>query len=139
MMRVSIVLGLLLMSVPSWAGKQELEDLKRQVDTQRSGVGDLERIDDKRAVVSEITLLRMWLDEADGLLARQEPDKVREVIDRCLAQTELIRQKTTASKVTAQAIEREGALKRSRDRVEKTKAAIQQAQINKKALEMNVK
>ena len=41
--------------------------------------------------------------------------------------------------MSAQAADREAALKRSKEKVERTKAAIQQATVNKKALEMNAK
>jgi hypothetical protein len=130
---------LLLLAAPAGASKREMEDLRRQIDTQRAGVGDLERLDSTHAASDEITLLKTWLDEATTQLQKDLPDKTREVIDRCLAQAELIRQKTAAGRLGAQAAEREGALKRSRDKVQKTKDAIQQATVNKKALEMTTK
>jgi hypothetical protein len=132
------VLSLVLVST-AWAGKRELEDLRRQIDSQRSAAGDLERLDEKRAVTDEVTTLRSWVDEATTQLQKDELDKVREVLDRCLAQGELIRQKITSTRLIAQAIDKETALKKARDRNEKTKVAIQQATINKKALELNAK
>ena len=42
----------------------EEDDLQRQIETQRSGAADLERLDELKAVTDEITLLRSWLDEA---------------------------------------------------------------------------
>ncbi len=138
-MRFSLVVALMLWCPPAWAGKREAEDLRRQIDSQRSGAGDLERLDERRAVTDEITMLRSWIDEAATQLQKDELDKVREVLDRCVAQTELIRQKTTAGRMTAGAVDKEGALKRARERNEKTKLAIQQATINKKALELNTK
>jgi hypothetical protein len=129
----------LLLVAPASASKREAEDLRRQIDTQRAGVGDLERLDANHVATEELTLLRAWLDEAATQLSKEEYDKTREVIDRCLAQGELIRQKTTAGRLTAQANEREAALKRSRDKVQRTKEAIQQAQVNKKALEISTK
>ncbi|MEA2699694.1 MAG: hypothetical protein QOI66_3965, partial [Myxococcales bacterium] len=69
----------------------EEDDLQRQIDTQRSGLADLDRLDDLRTTTDEITLLRSWLDEAWNLRSKHEYDEVREVLDRCIAQAELIR------------------------------------------------
>jgi hypothetical protein len=135
---LGIVVSLLLVSTAA-ASKREADDLRRQIDTQRAGVGDLERLDSTHVATAEMTLLRSWLDEASTQLTKQEFDKTREVIDRCIAQAELIRQKTTAGRLSAQATDRENAQKRSRDRVARTKEAIQQATINKKALEIATK
>src|SRR5688572_32114516 len=85
------------------AGKAEQSDLRRQIDSQRSAVADLERLDDTRKTVGETALLRSWLDEADAQHAKEEWDQVRLVLDRCIAQTELIRQKTPAATLTAPA------------------------------------
>lgn len=130
---------ILWLAAPAGASKREVEDLRRQIETQRAGLGDLERLDSSHVATEEVTLLRAWLDEAETQLSKEELDKSREVIDRCLAQAELIRQKTAAGRLSAQANEREAALKRSRDKVQKTKEAIQQATVNKKALEMTTK
>jgi hypothetical protein len=130
---------LMLLAAPAWASKHEAEDLKRQIDTQRSGLGDLERLDVSHVATAELTLLRSWLDEATNQLTVEKFERVREVIDRCLAQAELIRQKTSAGRLTQQANERESALKRSRDKVARTRDTIQQAAVNKKALELNAK
>jgi hypothetical protein len=138
-MRLSLVVALSLLCMPAWAGKREVEDLRRQIDSQRSSAGDLERLDERRTVTDEITMLRSWIDEAATQLQKDELDKVREVLDRCVAQTELIRQKTVAARMTGQANDKEATLKRARERNEKTKVAIQQATINKKAMEMNTK
>ena len=139
MRKLTILFALLLLGGSATANKREADDLKRQIDTQRAGVGDLERLDAQKVATEELTLLRSWLDEATNQLQKDELDKTREVIDRCLAQAELIRQKTSAGRLSAQAEQRETALKRSKDKVQKTKEAIQQATINKKALEMNSK
>ena len=121
------------------ASKAEANDLRRQIDSQRSGIADLERLDETRKTAGETALLRSWLDEADALHAKEEWDKVRLVLDRCVAQTEFIRQKTVAAKLGAQADERERAAKASRDKLERTKRDLQEAQTNKKAMEMNAK
>jgi hypothetical protein len=134
-----ILTGGLLVSPSVFAGARELADLKREIDTQRAAATDLERLDELRAVTDESTLLRSWLDEASSQLANEETDKTREVLARCIAQAELIRQKVSASKVTRHANQREAALKASREKVERTKRELQQATIDKKALEMNTK
>jgi hypothetical protein len=136
---VNGVLALVLLSSGRASANQEAEDLKRQIESQRAAVSDLERLDDRHMVTDEITLLKSWLDEAWGQYSKEEYKKVREVVDRCLAQAELIRQKINASKMTAYAQDRENAVRASRDRVTKTKQALLEAQSTKKALEMNNK
>src|SRR3954469_7868119 len=122
----------------AWAS-QEAEDLKRQIESQRAAVSDLERLDDRHYVTDEITLLRTWLDEAWSQYSKEEWKKVREVVDRCIAQAELIRQKITAAKMTAYANEREGQVRSTRERIDRTKRALLEAQSTKKAMEMNSK
>jgi len=114
-------------------------DLARQIDAQRAGVVDLERLDVRRAVPDETTSLRSWLDEASAQYAREEFDRVRELLDRCIAQAELIRQKIVAVDLVAQAEEREAAVKTLRDKTESARQSLQQALIKKKALEMTTK
>jgi hypothetical protein len=131
-------LALLALAPAARAGREKA-DLQRDIDAQRAAVADFERLDEKRAVTDEITLLRTWLDEASAQFAKEEWDKVREVLDRCVAQAELLRQKIAATKLGAQAQGREAAVKASRDKIEKTRAALQQALVTKKAMEMNNK
>ena len=129
---------LVLVGTQAFAG-QESEDLKRQIESQRAAVSDLERLDDRHMVTDEITLLKSWLDEAWQQYSKEEWKKVREVVDRCIAQAELIRQKITAAKMTAYANDREAAVRTTRERIQKTKAALLDAQSTKKALEMTSK
>lgn len=129
---------LLLWGSAAWAS-QEAEDLKRQIESQRAAVSDLERLDDRRMVTDEITLLRTWLDEAWSQYSKEEWKKVREVVDRCIAQAELIRQKITAAKMTAYANDREAQVKATRDKITRTRQALLEAQATKKALEMTSK
>jgi hypothetical protein len=136
---LAVALVALAAPAPAWAGKREADDLRRQIDVQRSGAGDLERLDDRRTVVDEITMLRTWIDEAVSQHQKEKFDRVRDVLDRCAAQSELIRQKIVASRLTAQADEREAALTASRQKVEQTKTAIGEATVKKKAMEMNAK
>ena len=113
----------------------EEDDLQRQIETQRAGVNDLDRLDDTRATTEEITMLRTWLDEAWNLRSKHEYDQVREVLDRCLSQAELIRQKTSAAKLRAQAQKREATVNELHAKIAQTRKALQETQIKKKALE----
>ena len=124
-----------------WNGRANArpEDLKREIEAQQAAVSDLQRLDDRGAVTDELTLLRDWLDNAWGQYSKEEYDRVREILDRCIAQAELIRQKITAAHQKARADEREAAVRASRDKLERTKQALQQSLIKKKALEMNAK
>ena len=133
------VLALVLLCAGHAFASQEAEDLKRQIESQRAAVSDLDRLDERHMVTDEITLLKSWLDEAWQEYSKEEYKKVREVVDRCIAQAELIRQKITAGKMTAYANDREAAVKHTREKIEKTKKALLDAQSTKKALEMTSK
>ena len=113
----------------------EEDDLQRQIETQRSGAADLERLDELKAVTDEITLLRSWLDEAWNLRAKHEYDQVREVLDRALKQADLIRDKITTAKLRAQAQKREAALAELRAKIGRTRKALAETTAKKKALE----
>jgi hypothetical protein len=133
------VLALVLLSTGQALANQEAEDLKRQIESQRAAVSDLERLDDRRLVTDEITMLRTWRDEAWSQYSKEEWKRVREVVDRCIAQAELIRQKITAAKMTAYAADREGAVRSTRSKIEQTRKQLLDAQSTKKALEMTSK
>jgi hypothetical protein len=133
------VMALLLMLAGQAFAGQEGEDLKRQIESQRAAASDLERLDDRHLVTDELTLLKSWLDEAWQQYSKEEWKHVREVVDRCIAQSELIRQKITAGKMTAYANDREGAVRSTREKIERTKKALLEAQSTKKALEMTSK
>jgi hypothetical protein len=134
----ALALGLVV-AAGSARANQEAEDLKRQIESQRAAVYDLERVDDRHQVGDEITLLKSWLDESWSAYSSEDYKKTREVIDRCLAQAELIRQKTAATKLTANASERETSVRSTREKIERTKKALLESQATKKALEMNAK
>jgi len=136
--RNGVMALLLLVAGQAFAG-QEAEDLKRQIESQRAAASDLERLDDRHMVTDEITLLKSWLDEAWQQYSKEEWKTVRDVVDRCIAQAELIRQKITAAKMTAYANDREAAVRTTRERIDKTKKALLDAQSTKKALEMTSK
>jgi hypothetical protein len=133
------VTGMSSFTTPAYANKAEASDLRRQIDSQRSAVADLERLDDTHKTTAETTLLRSWLDEADAQHAKEKWDDVRLTLDRCIAQAELIRQKTIAAKLGQRADERERAATASKEKLEATKKALADAQTNKKAMEMNSK
>ncbi len=113
----------------------EEDDLQRQIDTQKSSVADLERLDDLKAVTDEITRLKSWLDEAWGLRAKHEYDEVRTVLDRALKQEDLIRNLITVSKLRAQELKREASLKEIKDKTARTRKTLQETSDKKKALE----
>jgi len=132
----AIVVAALSAARPAAAG--EADDLQRQIETQRSGVADLDRLDDLRATTEEITLLKSWLDEAWNLRSKHEYDQVREVLDRCLAEAELIRQKINVAKLRAQVQTRETALNELRAKIDRTRKSLQDTTVKKKALEGTV-
>jgi hypothetical protein len=137
----TVLVGAVLLVLTLWPGAAragEEDDLQRQIDTQRSGLSDLDRLDELRSTGDEIALLRSWLDEAWNLRSKHEYDEVREVLDRCIAQAELIRQKINAAKLRAQVQKREAALEEVRDKIQKTKRALQEMTIKKRTLEGTV-
>jgi multidrug resistance efflux pump len=117
----------------AFAGEED--DLQRQIETQRAGANDLDRLDDLRAAGDEITLLKSWLDEAWTLRSKHEYDQVREVLDRALTQAELVRQKINAAQLRAQVQKRESELRELRAKVDKARRALQDLMVKKKALE----
>jgi len=117
----------------------EEDDLQRQIDTQKAGVPDLERLDELRATGDEITLLKGWLEEAWNLRAKHEYDQVREVLDRCLGQAELIRQKIAVSKLRAQVARREAELRDVHTKIDQSRKALQQTSQKRRALEAGAK
>src|SRR5260370_9898165 len=117
LLRASLAGVVLAMVLATPAGARN-EDLKRQIEAEQAAVADLERLDERHATTAETALLKSWLDEAWGYYSKDEYDSVRVTMDRALAQVELIRQKIAASKLAAQASEREAALTPSRHKVE---------------------
>ena len=132
-----LVAGLVLASVngSGVAVAGEEDDLQQQIELQRSGANDLERLDELKAVSDEISLLRAWLDEAWNLRAKHEYDQVREVVERGRLQADLIRNKITVSKLRAQAEKREAAVAQLRAKIARTRKSIAEAAAKKKQLE----
>ena len=124
--------------LPSAAHADEEDDIQRQIDAQKAGVPDLELLDRSHAATSEIQRLRDWLGQAWDLRNKHEPDEAREVLERCMAEAELVRQIITAAQLKAQVADREGKLDRTKAETEKKKKALQEAQIKKRSLESAV-
>jgi hypothetical protein len=119
----------------TWARAGEEDDLQVMIDRARNGVTDLERLDERGSARDEAAVLRTWLDEAWRLRSEHKYDDVRIVLDRCDAQAEMIRQKIQASKLLAQAAEREARVANLKAEIEKTRRAIEQARVQKATLE----
>ena len=113
-------------------------DLNQQIETQRQGTADLERLDHQKAASGEIALLRTWLDEAQANLSKDEFDRVRELLQRTLAQSELIRQKTVSADLEGKATAQEARVKELRDRITRTRKELEESRVRRKALEMGV-
>jgi hypothetical protein len=130
-------LGLLLVTgaATSRAWADEEDDLQRQIDVQKAGVADLEHLDRQHAATSEIQRLRDWLGQAWDLRNKHEPDDAREVLERCMAQAELVRQVITAAQLKAQVADREAKLNATKAETEKKRKALLDAQVKKRALE----
>ena len=124
--------------LPRTAHADEEDDIQRQIEAQKAGVPDLELLDRSHAASSEIQRLRDWLGQAWDLRNKHEPDEAREVLERCMAEAELVRQIITASQLKAQVAEREGKLDRTKAETDKKKKALQEAQIKKRSLESAV-
>jgi hypothetical protein len=141
MSRFGTFLGLVsfLLFSSSIARAGEADDLQRMIDTARQNSKDLESLDDQKIAREDVTLMGVWIDAAWRLRSDQKYDEVRQVLDRVDAQRDMIRQKIAAGKVSAEAARKEGELKRLRDKIAKTKEAIQAATLQKAALEGKVK
>src|ERR1051325_10214704 len=93
--RNGVMALLLLLGSQALAG-QEAEDLKRQIESQRAAVSDLERLDDRHMVTDEITLLKSWLDEAWQQYSKEEGKRVGEGGDRCVRPAGVVPRKSHA-------------------------------------------
>jgi hypothetical protein len=134
----TMVLFLAFLAVPVMARAGEADDLQRQIDYLKQTTTDLERQDDQKAVTTDITMMRSWLDNAWTLRSQEKYDEVRIVLDRCEAQANMVRQRLNAAKQTAQAAAKEDEVKRARARLDRTKKALENARIQKARLEGKV-
>lgn len=135
---VGALASLATVSLPQTAHADEEDDIQRQIDAQKAGVPDLELLDRQHAAASDIQRLRDWLGQAWDLRNKHEPDEAREVLERCMAQAELVRQIITSAQFKAQVADREAKLDRTKAEIEKKKKALQEAQIKKKSMESAV-
>ena len=123
------------LSVPALARAGEADDLQRIIEDSRQTANDLERLDERKTAGTDLTVLRMWLDQAWSLRSQEKYDGVHTVTDRCRAQADMIREKITASKLAAQADQKEGEVAKARATLEKTKKALENAKVQKIRLE----
>ena len=134
----TVILFLAFMAVPALARAGEADDLQRQIDYLKQTTNDLERQDDQKAVTTDITMMRSWLDTAWTLRSQEKYDEVRIALDRCEAQANMVRQRLTAAKLAAQATAKEDEVKRAKDQLSRTKKALDNAKIQKARMEGKV-
>ena len=126
------------LAVPVMARAGEADDLQRQIDYLKQTTNDLERQDDQKAVTTDLTMMRAWLDNAWTLRSQEKYDEVRIVLDRSEAQANMVRQRLNAAKLAAQATAKEDEVKRARSQLARTKKALENAKIQKARLEGKV-
>ncbi len=126
------------MAAPALARAGEADDLQRQIDYLKQTTNDLERQDDQKAVTTELTMMRSWLDNAWTLRSQEKYDEVRIVLDRSEAQANMVRQRLTASKLAAQAAAKEDEVQRAKAQLARTKKALENAKIQKARIEGKV-
>lgn len=132
---VTTFLFLVFLAMPAVARAGEADDLQRQIDYLKQTTTDLERQDDQKAVSTDITMMRSWLDNAWTLRSQEKYDEVRIVLDRCEAQANMVRQRLTAAKLFAQAAVKEDEVKRAKNQLVRTKKALENAKLQKARLE----
>lgn len=132
---VTTFLFLVFLAMPALARAGEADDLQRQIDYLKQTTTDLERQDDQKAVSTDITMMRSWLDNAWTLRSQEKYDEVRIVLDRCEAQANMVRQRLTAAKLFAQAAAKEDEVKRAKNQLARTKKALENAKLQKARLE----
>jgi hypothetical protein len=123
------------LSIPALARAGEADDLQRIIEDSRQTANDLERLDERKTAGTDLTVLRMWLDQAWSLRSQEKYDEVHVVTDRCRAQADMIREKITASKLAAQADQKEAEVARARGTLERTKKQLENAKVQKIRLE----
>jgi predicted site-specific integrase-resolvase len=134
----TMFLFLAFLAVPVMARAGEADDLQRQIDYLKQTTTDLERQDDQKSVASDIMMMRSWLDNGWTLRSQEKYDEVRIILDRCEAQANMVRQRLTAAKLSAQAAAKEDEVKRARNHLAHTKKTLENAKIQKARLEGKV-
>lgn len=114
-------------------------DLEREIGAQRAAARDLKALDAGHVAGDEVAELEAWLDDAAGRLQAGRVNLVRETLNRCLAQAEMIRQKIEAGKMHARVVERQRDVTATRKRIEELKKAIAAARARKAELEAQKK
>lgn len=125
-------------SAPLTAHADEEDDIQRQIDIQKAGASDLEHLDRSHAAAPDLQRLRDWLGAAWDLRNKHASDEAREVLERCMAQAELVRQVIAAAQLKTQVAEREAKLATTKAETDKKKKALQDAQIKKQTLDAAV-
>ena len=132
------ILVLVFLAVPMMARAGEADDLQRQIDYLKQTASDLERQDDQKAVTTDLTMMRSWLDDAWNQRSKEHYDEVRILLDRCEAQANMVRQRLQAAKLAAQAAAKEDEVKRAKSQLARTKKALENAKVQKHRLEGKV-
>jgi hypothetical protein len=135
----TIFLFLGFLTVPVMARAGEADDLQRLIDNLKQTTSDLERMDDQKSASSDIIMMRTWLDrDAWNFRSQEKFEEAHGVLERCEAQANMIRQKLTAAKLSAQAAAKEDEVKRAKSQLARLKKALENAKIQKARLEGKV-
>ena len=120
---------------PQTAEADEADDLQRMISSARRNASDLERLDTEGASREELTILRIWLDDAWRLRGASDYDDTRVVLERCDQQAEMIRQVILAGQLKSRAKTQREALARKKEQIQAARDALQKAKLAKAALE----
>jgi hypothetical protein len=110
-------------------------DLQREIDVQGAAARDLGALDKRGAAADDRSALAAWLDEAGQRLQAGNLALVRHILDRCVAQAELVRQVIGAAKLEDEVADRRKALTASERRLEDTRKKIAAAKARRAELE----
>src|SRR5262245_62152836 len=138
-MRRFLLVSITTLICATGAARAGNNDIQREIKAQQATANDLSALDTNRVVADEIALLKTWLDEAWTKQSKDQGGRAREVLDRCVAQADLIRQKIATAKIMAEADAHEKAARESRDKVKRTQKALEDANVKRKAMERNAK
>jgi hypothetical protein len=133
---LSVALVVILWSAVAWSGSPDIE---RQIQALRGTANDMEALDSERRVREEIGVLRQWLDEAWNFQSRGADGTAKRFLDLCVGQTELIRQRINTVKAGSDADKREAAVADTKNKIQKTREALDKAKTKKSVLEAQTK
>jgi len=122
-----------------YAEADQADDLQAMIDRARRGVDDLRALDRRHAATEDIAVLDVWLGEAWNLRSEKDYQRSRAVLDRVEAQKDMIRERITASDLSAKASGLEADVEAAYERIEALKTAIKEATARKAALEATLK